>query len=290
MDADDLPASTGESQYDDILQQYFFDTNNNGSIGSIDLDLLWDTQVDQSFSLGDQVAFSALATTPESLDITLGSFFSFNNTIEIDSQNAAWSFGDVVSPLSSQYGYNLSNQLDESLLTIPSTPALWRVQQFSNASHIEPEARSSSILPEQTQTPLLAPGVPTRNDTSSLDALSDNSPTSTCESEVSLKHMHSHHTTNQTGDSRAIGFNPQRKPRRKRSTNVPQSNKSLITIVAVDPSRSGSRSKVQKPRRAFDNGQRREVAAVRKKGACFRCRMWKTKVNSPTLIDSLCTK
>lgn len=52
-----------------------------------------------------------------------------------------------------------------------------------------------------------------------------------------------------------------------------------FAIVYADPATNTMKGKITKPRRAFDPQRRKEVGAVRKIGACFRCKMWNVSVN-----------
>lgn len=58
-----------------------------------------------------------------------------------------------------------------------------------------------------------------------------------------------------------------------------------FTIMTVDPLIGFMKDRIAKPRRAFADRRRKEVAEVRKMGACFRCKIWNVGVSMTTLTS-----
>lgn len=70
-----------------------------------------------------------------------------------------------------------------------------------------------------------------------------------------------------------------RRGKNKRSAARAQGHQVSFTIITVNPVTGSLQGKISKPRRAFEDNRRKEVAEVRKMGACFRCKMWNTGVS-----------
>lgn len=86
-----------------------------------------------------------------------------------------------------------------------------------------------------------------------------------------------------TGDqeSQIVQLVQDRFGKNKQSTSNARIQPPPFTILTIDPSSGALKGKITKPRRAFAANRRREVAQVRKMGACFRCRMWNIGVICP---------